>query len=53
VSDILAEHDPDTVNVAYSKFANSVRLIRGSRGDFRAPSDQFFVIGIDVFDPLK
>ena len=27
VLDILAEHYPDTVNVAYSEFANSVRLI--------------------------
>jgi hypothetical protein len=29
VVDILGEHDPDTVDVAYTKFAKSVRLIGG------------------------
>jgi hypothetical protein len=53
VFDVLAEDDPDTVNVAYSKFTNSVGLICRPRSDFGAPSNQFFVIGVNVFDPLE
>ncbi len=51
--DVLAKHDPHTVDIAYGKLANPVGLICGPRHNLSAPTDQFLVIGVDVLDPLK
>jgi hypothetical protein len=53
VIDILTEHDPYTVDVNHTKFADPIRLVRRLRGNSSAPTDYFLEVGVDILDPLE
>src|SRR5437868_6251060 len=50
---ILAKHDSYAVDIAYTKFSNSIRLIGRLPFNYRTATDYFSVISVDILDPLK
>jgi hypothetical protein len=53
VIDVLAKHDCHGVDIAYTKFSNSIRLICRLHYNDRTAADYFSVVSVDILDPLK
>src|SRR5213594_3992770 len=53
VFDVLPEHDSYAVDVAHTELANSIRLVRWLLWNLGISIDDFFVVSVDILDPLE
>src|SRR5712691_7266173 len=53
VVDVLTEHNPHSVDVAHTKFANPIRLICWLRSNVGTSIDHLPEVRVDVLDPLE
>jgi len=53
VRDVLTEHNPHTIDIAYTKLPNPIWLIGGLHGNLGAPTEYFPEVPVDVLDPLE
>ena len=51
--DVLAEHNPYTVDVTHTKLTDPIRLISRLRGNLTTPTDDFLEVRVDILDPLE
>src|SRR5262245_59129145 len=50
--DVLPEHDPHAIDILHTELANAIRLVRRLRCYLGSSIDDFFVVGINILDPL-
>jgi len=53
VIDVLAKHDCHPIDISYTKFSNSIRLIGWLQCNHRTAAHYFSVVSVDILDPLK
>ena len=51
--DVLAEHDPDAVDIAHAEFADPVWLVGRVRINHSAAPNDFPEMRVDILDPLE
>src|SRR5262245_23737570 len=53
IVNVLAEHDPHTVDVTHRELPEAIRLVGRLRSNLSTPTDNFLEVSVDILDPLE